>query len=48
MEIFVLTRCDIFILLGALTLFGLGAKWPPLRVFAKYLKNGLTSLHETL
>ena len=33
-----------------LTLFGLGggAILPPLRVFAKYLKNGLANLHETL
>ena len=33
-----------------LTLFGLGggAKCPPLRVFAKYLKNGSANLHETL
>ena len=27
---------------------GGGAKWPPLRVFAKYLKNGLVNLYETL
>ena len=32
-----------------LTLFGLGCvKMAPLRVFAKYLKNGLANLHETL
>ena len=32
----------------ALTLFGLGGKMPPLRIFAKYLKNGLANLHDTL
>ena len=31
-----------------LTLFGLGGQNDPLRVFAKYLKNGLADLHETL
>ena len=30
-----------------LNLFGLG-EWPPLMVFAKYLKNGFADLHETL
>ena len=34
-------------LLNSLTLFGLWGM-APLRVFAKYLKNGLADLHETL
>ena len=25
-----------------------GGEWPPLRIFAKYLKNRLANLHETL
>ena len=34
---------------AVLTLFGLeGDKIAPLRVFAKYLKNGLANLYETL
>ena len=33
----------------SLTLFGLGgAKCPPLKVFANYLRNSLADLHETL
>ena len=43
-------KCDEAVII--LALFGLGrggrgGKMPPLRVFAKYLKNGLANLNET-